>query len=55
MNTSQSDIHKFDILVRGGTVLDGTGTPPQLADVGIVGERIVAVGDLRGREAGENY
>jgi N-acyl-D-amino-acid deacylase len=36
----------FDILLRGGTVYDGSGGPPQRADVAIRGDRIVAVGDL---------
>ncbi len=36
----------FDTLVTGGTVLDGTGAPAYTADIGIVGERIVAVGEL---------
>lgn len=38
----------LDIVVRGGTVVDGTGDPARLADVGIRGERIVAIGDLGG-------
>ncbi len=33
----------FDVVVRGGTVIDGTGVPGRRADVGIVGDRIVAV------------
>lgn len=33
----------FDVLIRGGTVVDGTGVPARLADVGIVGDRVVAV------------
>ena len=33
----------FDWLIRGGTVLDGTGSPGWLADVGLTGERVVAV------------
>ena len=36
----------FDVLIRGGTVVDGTGAPAVRADVGIVGSRIAAVGDL---------
>ncbi len=36
----------FDLLVRGGSVIDGTGGPPYRADIGVVGERIAAVGDL---------
>jgi N-acyl-D-amino-acid deacylase len=36
----------FDVIVRGGTVYDGTGHAGVRADVGIRGDRIVAVGDL---------
>jgi N-acyl-D-amino-acid deacylase len=36
----------YDVLVRDGTVYDGTGTPGRRADVGIRGDRVVAVGDL---------
>lgn len=35
-----------DIVIEGGTVIDGTGGSPFRADVGIVGQRIVAVADL---------
>ncbi|MFT7602309.1 MAG: N-acyl-D-amino-acid deacylase [Acidimicrobiales bacterium] len=38
----------YDILIKGGTVVDGTGAPAQQADVGIVGDRITAIGDLEG-------
>ena len=34
-----------DLLLRGGTIIDGTGALPRLADVGIRGDRIVFVGD----------
>ena len=37
----------FDVLIKGGTVYDGTGQTPRRADVGILGDRIVAIGDLQ--------
>ncbi|MEQ1867819.1 MAG: D-aminoacylase, partial [Micropepsaceae bacterium] len=43
---------RFDVVIRGGTVFDGTGTPGRVADVGIVGDRILAIGDLSGAGAG---
>lgn len=42
----------FDILIRDGRVLDGSGNPFFYADVGIRGDEIVAVGDLDGAAAG---
>ena len=42
----------FDVIVRGGTVIDGTGAPGQPADVGIRGDRIAEIGDLSARTAG---
>ena len=42
----------FDVVVRGGTVVDGTGGPGRAADIGISGERIQAVGDLSAAEGG---
>ncbi len=38
------DTGRFDVLIAGGSVLDGTGRSAQRLDVGIRGDRIVAVG-----------
>ena len=43
----------FDLVIRGGTVVDGTGSPPREADVGIIGNRIAEVGALLGGGAEE--
>ena len=37
---------RCDIVIRHGTLVDGTGGPPRAADVAISGDRIAAVGDL---------
>jgi len=37
----------FDIIIKGGTVYDGTGGPPRRVDVGIRGDRIAAIGNLK--------
>jgi N-acyl-D-amino-acid deacylase len=42
----------FDVVIRGGRVVDGSGQPARPADVGIVGDRIAAVADLAGAPAG---
>ena len=36
----------FDILIKNGRILDGTGNPWYSADIGIRGDRIVAIGKL---------
>lgn len=36
--------HIFSLVIRGGTVIDGTGSVPVQADIGICGDRIVQVG-----------
>ncbi|NUT09583.1 MAG: amidohydrolase family protein [Nonomuraea sp.] len=42
---------RFDVVISGGRVLDGTGAPPYRADVGITGDTIAAVGRLGGAQA----
>lgn len=36
----------YDLLIRGGRLIDGTGTPWVRADVAVSGDRIAAMGDL---------
>ncbi|MGC9316467.1 MAG: N-acyl-D-amino-acid deacylase family protein [Armatimonadota bacterium] len=36
----------FDLIISGGTIYDGSGRDGFLADVGVAGDRIKAVGDL---------
>lgn len=43
---------RFDLLIRGGQVLDGSGGSAVRADVGVTGDRIRAVGDLSGASGG---
>lgn len=41
----------FDLVISGGFLVDGTGSPGCYADVGIIGDQISEVGDLRERTA----
>lgn len=41
----------FDVIIRGGTVYDGTGAPGRRADVALSGDRIAFVGDLTRKRA----
>ncbi|MFL6530056.1 MAG: amidohydrolase family protein, partial [Chthoniobacterales bacterium] len=43
----------LDVVIKGGTIYDGTGGAARTADVGIKGDRIVAIGDLSHRAATE--
>jgi N-acyl-D-amino-acid deacylase len=42
----------FDLVIRGGTVLDGTGAPAFRADLGLVGDTIAALGDIAPGQGG---
>jgi N-acyl-D-amino-acid deacylase len=37
----------FDVIIKGGTVYDGTGAEPKQADVAIRGDRIAGIGDFK--------
>jgi len=41
----------FDVIIRNGTVYDGTGAEPRQADVGIQGDRIAGIGDFKSSKA----
>jgi len=36
---------QYDVLIRNGRIVDGTGNPWTYADVGVIGDRIAFVGD----------
>jgi N-acyl-D-amino-acid deacylase len=38
---------KYDLLIAGGTVIDGTGEAAYAADIGVIGEQIVEIGPIR--------
>ena len=48
-----SSQHRFDVLVRGGRVIDGTGAPGRAADVAIRDGRIAEIGRIAASEARE--
>ena len=41
----------YDLLLKNGSVFDGTGAAPVSADIGVVGDEIVALGRLEGEAA----
>lgn len=43
---------RYDLVVRGAVVYDGTGAAGRVADIGVVADRIVKVGRIPGRKAG---
>ncbi len=43
---AQTKPQVFDVLIKNGTVYDGTGTPGKRVDIGIRGDKIAAIGNL---------
>ena len=50
---SGSSAQHYDIVIRGGTVIDGGGGEPFLADVAVKGGVIAVVGTVEGQGAEE--
>jgi N-acyl-D-amino-acid deacylase len=46
-----ASVAEFDVIIRAGTVYDGTGGEPQHVDVAIRGDRIVGIGDFASAHA----
>ena len=42
---------KPDIIIRGGTVVDGTGRLPYYGDIAVIGDKIDYIGNLQGVSA----
>lgn len=40
--------NRFDLIVRNGTVIDGTGAEPRVADVAVQDDRIAGIGPVTG-------
>ena len=51
MTEVQETAGRCDLLIRGGTLIDGSGSPGTLGDLAIDGARITAMGDLSGWRA----
>ncbi len=47
LTTQGKGVETYDVIIRGGMVYDGSGGPPVKADVGIKGDMVARVGDLR--------
>ena len=46
VSVSHAQDRRYDFIISGAHVVDGTGAPWFAADIGIVGDRIAAIGDL---------
>jgi N-acyl-D-amino-acid deacylase len=51
--TSAAPNPAYDLVIRGGTIYDGSGAAPYVGDVAVKGDRIVAVGKVEGGGARE--
>jgi N-acyl-D-amino-acid deacylase len=51
LRTNQSSSGEFDVLIKNGSIVDGSGNPWVSGDIGIRGDRIAAIGKLDGAHA----
>ena len=45
--------NSFDTVLENGTVYDGTGNPGSVADIGIIGDRIEHIGNLKDADSAQ--
>lgn len=48
LSCNSSNSNGYDTVIRNGVVFDGTTAAPCTADIGIIGDKIVAIGNLTG-------
>ena len=53
LDDERSGVSDYDLIVRGGYVVDGTGLPRRRVDVGVRDGRVAALARLDGEDAGE--
>ena len=52
MANTSDPVQTFDLIIRNGTVYDGSGAAPLVAGIAVSGDRIARVGGLEGARAG---
>ncbi len=51
LTREKSPVDEFDLIIRNGSIIDGSGKPRYRADLAIKGDRIVRIGKLTGATA----
>jgi N-acyl-D-amino-acid deacylase len=52
LTTCTASPASYDVILRGGTIYDGSGEDPYVGDVALNGDKIAAIGDIGPAEAG---